>query len=53
MYHPILGSQITAGNRLDEVLALSVFILLEEKEITQNYNMMSVSISHMREDKAG
>lgn len=53
MYHPILGSQITADNRLDEVLALNVFILLEETEITQNYNMTSDSISHMREDKAG
>lgn len=34
-YQPIWGPQITADNRLDEVLALNVFILWEETDYTK------------------
>lgn len=37
-------------NQTDEVLALTVFILVEKTEIAQSYNMTS---DGMKEDKAG
>lgn len=48
MCQPVLGFQIV-GNRTDEVLALTVFILVGKTEIAQSYNMMSDS---RKEDKA-